>query len=138
MKRALSALLAAAVIVLALGPAALADPKSEPLFLACVGVPSGEIVAHGNGQWTPGFDLASNGMYIPYAFEFSFWFTPEGSDEEVLVGTESVSKRNVPRNAKKHPHGVCTFGETFPVEDDPDLGTGTGRFVGTAWVFYTG
>lgn len=137
MRRTAVLMLVLMVAVMAFAPAAVAAPKSEPLELTCDGVPSGTIVAQGNGLWTPGFDLASNGRYIPYAFEFSMWFTPEGGDE-VLVGTESMSKKNVPRNAKKHPHGVCTFGETFDVVDDPELGTGTGRFAGTAWVFYTG
>ncbi len=129
---ALVSLMLAAVV-----PAGFADPKTEPIELDCVGVPSGSIAANGNGQWTPGLDLSSTGAYIPYAFEFSFFFTPEGSTDEQFLGTESVAKKNVPKNAKNHPHGVCTFGVTFPV-DDPDLGVGTGRATGTVAVFYTG
>lgn len=136
MRRITMVLVVALLTLAAVAPAAFADPKTEPFELECVGVPSGTITANGNGQWTPGFDLASTGVYIPYAFEFSFFFTPDGGVEE-LIDTESVAKKNIPKNAKSHAHGVCTFSETFPI-DDPDLGSGTGRFTGTVWVFYTG
>ncbi|NNE11906.1 MAG: hypothetical protein HKN41_06615 [Ilumatobacter sp.] len=126
-------LLASSLMAIPVGGAA-ADPKTEPLWLECTGVPSGWITSNGNGLWTPGLASAGTGVHIPYAFEFELWFTPEGGEEQ-LVGTESYSKR-APRNG--HPHGVCTFGETFQVVDDPELGTGTGRFEGVAWVSYTG
>lgn len=116
---------------------AAADPKTEPLYLDCTEpVPDGWITSNGNGQWTPGHAVAGTGNYIPYAFEFSFYFTPENGVEG-LVETDAFEKK-APKNSHRHAHGVCTFGETFPIVDDPDLGTGTGRFEGTAWVFWTG
>ncbi len=136
MRRATIFLTTLAFTMVALMPAALADPKTEPLWLECQGVPSGWITANGNGPWTPAHNLDTTGNYVPYAFEFSVYFTPDGG-EETLIEAESSVKQNVPNNAKKHPHGVCTFGESFPV-DSPILGTGTGRFEAMAWVFYTG
>lgn len=136
MRRATIFLATLAIALFSLTPAALADPKTEPLWLECEGVPSGWITANGNGDWTPGHTLDTTGNYLPYAFEFSVYFTPDGG-VRTLLESESYARKNVPNNAKKHPHGVCTFGESFPVDDD-DLGVGTGEFVGTAWVFYTG
>lgn len=123
-------------ILSTLAPAALADPKGEPETIDCEGVPSITFTSNkGNGAFTPGFDVGSTAVYIPYAFEFAGYFTPEGGGEEELIFEESVSKRRPPANTKTHSHGVCTFGGSFPVVDDPDLGTGTVRFTGTAWVF---
>lgn len=113
-----------------------ADPKTEPLELTCEGVPSGVITTNGNGTWTPGHATASTGNYIPYKFEFSFMFLPEEGDP-IDFGTETAEKKNVPKNTRSHAHGVCHFTDTEDIVDDPDLGTGTFVFMGTAYVFWT-
>lgn len=120
-----------------LAPTASADPKTDPIYLECVGVPSGYIASNGNGDYTAGLSLSSTGVYIPYAFSIEGYFTPLGGEEELLF-SDSTSKKKAPSNAKNHPHGVCYFEETMEFVDDPYLGTGTGRFVGHAEVFYTG
>ena len=136
MRRALVLLIGVVLVLVGLTPAALADPKTEPLWIECVGVPSAWITANGNGAWTPAHDNDGTGVYLPYAFQFDVYFTPDGGVEG-LVESDYVSKR-APKNAQSHAHGVCTFGEEFEVVDDPFFGTGTGRFVGMAWVFYSG
>lgn len=136
MRRSVLLLSVTALVIGVFAPAAHADPKTDPLYIECVGVPSGWITSNGNGTWTPGLGSDSTGVYIPYEFSFAEYFTPEGG-EEILLGEFGVAKKP-PRNAQSHPHGVCTFGDSFDVVDHPELGTGTARFVGTASVFYTG
>ena len=135
--RRATVILGVLVAVATLAPTALADPKTEPIYLDCVGVPSGFIASNGNGDYTAGLSLSSTGVYIPYEFAIEGYFTPVGG-EEYLLFSDSTSKKKPPNNANSHPHGVCFFEQTMAFVDDPYLGTGTGRFIGSALVFYTG
>lgn len=118
---------------------AWADPKAEVFEVTCDGgIPDGTITANsGNGLWTPGFATASTGVYIPYGFEFTATFFPEGGGE-VDLGTQSFMKNNPPKNTQSHLHGTCSFSGVDELVDDPDLGTGLLVFEATANVFWTG
>lgn len=137
-RHALLVALIAALLVASAVPA-WADPKAEQFEVSCGGgIPDGTITANsGNGLWTPGFASASTGVYIPYGFEYSATFFPEGGGE-VDLGTQVFMKNKRPQNTESHLHGVCTFSGEEAVEDDPDLGTGVIVFDATAYVFWTG
>lgn len=115
---------------------ASADPKGERLELTCVGIPSGFIATNGKGNWTPGLGL-DTGVYVPYQIDFKVYFTPDGQ-QETMIDEGSEAKKNVPKNAKSHPHGECTFVGTEQLVGDPVLGTGVIRFEGRVLAFYTG
>jgi hypothetical protein len=125
--------LAVAVVVLLGGVrTASADPvnakKAEILEVTCTGGVTGtfDVVSNGNSIWTPGHVIGSNQVLVPYAFEFTFTFTPsDGGDP--IVETESFAKKG-PRNGRL---AECTFSET---ETSPE---GTAELIGVVSVSYT-
>ena len=108
-----------ASLVLVTAGTAVADPtnakRADFLTLECDVLGEIDIVANGNGLWTPGHVVGSNVILIPYKFHFEFTF--EG-------GTDVFdAEKKAPNTSQLD---VCTFGG----EEEE------GSFSGTAWVSY--
>jgi hypothetical protein len=102
--------------------AASADPKGGDVFpLVCDNGVTYEIAVNGNGEFTPGHNLAGTAMLIPVAFgEFHSTVT----DANGNVIDEEVQPPTAKGSSGKHARATttsCTFTitDTF---DDPDLG----------------
>ena len=93
---------------------ALADPKTPPIELTCLGE-TYQITVNGNGQWTPAHDNNSSLVGVPIAFgELTVTFTPTGGEPQTEI-IPPTSKRNVPRS--RNAVIECTF---FQTGSDPE------------------
>ena len=102
---------AAGMTVIAAGGVAAADPKGEVLTVACDNGVSYQIAVAGNGQFTPGHDVASNTNLAPTAFgEITVTVTdPEGN-----VTTETIPPVSKGTSSRSRATTVsCTFHEEF-------------------------
>jgi hypothetical protein len=127
-KRCCTTLALAAVGALALAQGALADPvnaKNAQLIPAsCDNGQSYQVVVNGNGEFTPGHDLASTSVFVPQSFNLTFEFTPTGGETE--SETDTSAKHNVHGNLT-----TCSidFTQTFPEGSFHLFGTVIGFFT---------
>lgn len=100
---------AAGMTVLGAGGIAAADPKGELITVACDNGVTYEIAVAGNGQFTPGHDVASTSMLVPTAFGE---ITITATDPEGNVTTETIPPVSKGSSSKSRATTVsCTFHE---------------------------
>jgi hypothetical protein len=109
LKRLCAALVAVILAMAAMVPGAAADPKGATFTDTCDNGQIVELAFNGNGNFTPGHDLGSTGIYVVQSLEATQVRTP-------LEGPTStqhffVSKPNIRGNLV-----TCTFdiGRTSP------------------------
>ena len=100
---------AAGMTVLGVGGVAAADPKGELIPVVCDNGATYQVLLAGNGEFTPGHDVASNSNLVPTAFgEITFTVT----DPEGTVTTETNPP--VSKGSSSRPRATtvsCTFHE---------------------------
>ena len=116
--------------------AASADPKGEVVPLVCDNGVTYQVAVNGNGEFSPGHDLASTAVLIPTAFgEFHGTVTDSAGN----VVDEFTDPAMIKGNAGNHPRATtttCTFTVTDTF-DDPELGTLTFTGNGSVTAFVT-
>ena len=129
MKRQLLALLAAcAFAASALASSAAADPihakNALRLQASCNGKPY-QVVVNGNGVFGAAHIVGSTAVFVPYSFNLTTTFTPNGQATQTNVNTAS----------KGGPHkGAVSC--TIPFQSFPSPG-GTFTIQGTVTGFFT-
>jgi hypothetical protein len=100
----------AALVVGGAATAAAAPPEQEVIPLLCDDGNTYDVVVSGNGQFTPGRLVGSNGVLVPTAFgETTFRaVTPSG---EVVEETEPASAKGGGNVTERNPRPTvtCTF-----------------------------
>lgn len=116
--------------------AASADPKGEVIPLVCDNGMSYQITVNGNGEFTPGHDLASTGVMIATAFGEFHGTVTDSAGNVVDEITEPASTKGSSGDHLRATTTTCTFtvSNTF---DDPELGTLTFAGEGTVTGFVT-
>ena len=124
--RALFAALGGVALAVLFALPASADPKrGEILELDCDVLGTVEVVVFSNATATPGLDITSNRVLIPYEVHITGSFTPTGGEPETIQ--EDVVRR-APRNGRLD---SCTFHEEGTDE------FGSFEIDGSALVSYT-
>src|ERR1044072_5034059 len=98
MKRHLLLLLAVGALATAAALPAPADPghaKNATHVQAICGSQTVNVVAHGNGKFTPAHVVGSTKMFLPTALSLTFTFTPTG-------GTAQVDTQNIHKSSPTH------------------------------------
>lgn len=124
LKRLCAALFSGVIAIAAFAPGATADPKKgEVIPLTCDGL-SLEVVANGNGVFTPGHVVGDTAVFVLQSIDATFQFTPPGGPTE----TESFTR------SKQNLHGdlvTCSFdfSVTAPEGTFRAFGTVTGTLT---------
>jgi hypothetical protein len=103
--------------------------------LECEGLGTVTIGFTSMGQWAAAGVLGTRLTLIPRWFEFTaIYLGPDGEDDgEVVIGPDREAKRNA------RVDDVCSFGDTYYIEDDPDgFPDGWYEFQGTVAVRVVG
>lgn len=113
------ALATAMVLTMSVGMAAAAPTNArnyDEMDLECEGLGDITIGFTSMGEWAAAGVIGTRLTLIPRWFEFAaIYLGPDGEDEgEVVFGPEREAKRNAKVD------DVCSFGDTFYIEDDPD------------------
>jgi hypothetical protein len=130
MRRLLLVLCASALACAALtATAGAAPPTNSPQAFIIPATCDGqavEFVVVGQGTFSPGHVVGSTAVFLPYAIDITFTFTPEGG------GDPEVEREQETKPAPGRDLVTCeiNFGETFP-------GEGTFTAVGTVTGFFT-
>jgi hypothetical protein len=120
MKRmVLVALAAAMVLTMSVGMASAAPTNArnyDEIDLECEELGDITIWFTSVGEWAAAHVIGTQRTLIPRWFEFTaIYLGPEGEDEpEVVFGPDREAKRNA------RVDDVCSFGDTFYIEDDPE------------------
>lgn len=124
-KRLCASLISAAIASTAFAAAASADPKNTTIPLTCDNGQSIQAAFNGNGDFTPGHDVASTATFVLQSLRATLTFTPTGG-ETVVVSQINTTK----------PHVV---GDLVTCHFDFERVTPTGTFhgVGTSVGFIT-
>jgi hypothetical protein len=77
-RRIAVALLAGIIAMLALAPAAAADPKGTPISSVCDDGNAIALTFNGNGNFTPGHLVGGTAVYVVQSLESTRVFTPLG------------------------------------------------------------
>jgi hypothetical protein len=115
---------------------ASADPQGEGILLSCDNGVTYHISVNGNGDFSPGHDLATTTVLIPVAFgEFHGTLT-DASGTVIDEFTDPAMTKGSSGNQARATTTSCTFtvDDTF---EDPDLGTVTIHGEGTVTGFVT-
>ena len=124
LKRLCTALFSGIIAVAAFAPGAAADPQNGELIpLTCDGL-SLEVLANGNGDFTPGHVVGDTAVFVLQSIDATIQFTPTGGPTE----TESFVR------SKHNLHGdlvTCSFdfSETAPEGTFRAFGTVTGTLT---------
>lgn len=122
---------------LALGVAAApagADPKGDTFALECDDGQTYNVVANGNGNFTPAHDSASTTVFIPLAFgDFTGTITDSQGNVEQLPPDPGIAKGKSGKNAKNTMDCTFSFSETFTDEQGETFTfNGSGSVTGYA------
>lgn len=113
--------------VAALAAPAGAAPQKEQIPLTCSDGSRFVVEVNGNGEFTPGLIVGSNGVLVPISFG-TFTFTAELPDGTVITDSEPGSAKGKGNVARRNPGRTvtCAFSQSF-VNDgsDPELPVGT-------------
>jgi len=112
--------------------AAAADPSGEVVPVVCDNGSTYLVAVNGNGDFTPGHDVASTTILVPTAFG-EFHGTVTDSDGNVIDEFVDPAMAKGSSSKQRATTTSCTFTFTDSFED-PDLGmltfTGTGSVTG--------
>jgi hypothetical protein len=128
MRRSLLVLCAFALACAALTATAGAAPTRSPQAFTIPATCDGqevEVVVVGEGTFSPGHVVGSTSVFVPYAIDVTFTFTPEGG------GDPEVEREQETKPAPGTNLVTCelNFSESFP-------GAGTLTGVGTVTGFF--
>ena len=113
----------------ALAATAGAAPTNSPRAFVIPAICDGEqveFVVMGNGAFTPGHVLGTTSIFIPYSFDLTITFTPEGGGDP-FVEIDQAAKAAPGQNLT-----TCSINNTETIP-----GEGTVTFVGTVTGFFT-
>ena len=137
--RGRAALIVAGLVIassIASAGAVSADPKGEVVPLVCDNGVTYQVAVNGNGEFSPGHDLASTSVLVPTAFGEFHGTVTDSAGNVVDEFTDPAITKGSSGDQARATTTTCTFTVTDTFQD-PELGPLTFTAEGSVTAFVT-